>query len=585
MIDQETSSNGNDCNVLDDNAHQIDSQHQMSQEMVTRVEDTGSVIATENTPRERLSDVAAQESCTDKEVNVTTESKSPQEDEIVAKTQFAVQSNETTEKEVYAVENDAQIQDLSCEGNLDTAEGDVNDDIFSSNECLSDHKSKKLPEKERPCPNKDDDNVESNPSVNVGTDHEVNGDSHNDVSTSSEDNPKGDNNVRDDIASNNVNDPWAEDDIYIAESKSDDPTANALDQSSQRNEGYSVEEAESPNGTANDATTSQDHFASLDENEGQLSESIEAHHSDALGVYHSTKRDDDCEQTEANQSEPHQTQGDSKLDSYHLDIEHGTTPSTIFDSARDKSFAAQSSQTVFDTPMSSLMFGWSSQNDDAPTSSAKQDASTNVTDSNAVVEEATSSTAFSTQPAPALGDVADDINHLYNDEALDDMYDDSEEEDSDIQASDSEEAKPVVDKPTIDGQTNEESNESNNSTSPEAMPQHVVDKFVKQLERMTESHQLEMDELHRTYKLEIAQLQKELEEERVEKKKAKARDVVAAQDKHLSQMRELEKTFNNNLQQKEQELEQVMKRNEGFALKMDSMKREVDGLLKLVDER
>jgi hypothetical protein len=73
--------------------------------------------------------------------------------------------------------------------------------------------------------------------------------------------------------------------------------------------------------------------------------------------------------------------------------------------------------------------------------------------------------------------------------------------------------------------------------------------------------------------------------ERSEKKKAKDREAVAAQDKLLSQMRNLEKTFAKTLEEKEEELEQVMQRNEGNKLKMDSMKREVDGLLRLVDER
>jgi hypothetical protein len=80
-------------------------------------------------------------------------------------------------------------------------------------------------------------------------------------------------------------------------------------------------------------------------------------------------------------------------------------------------------------------------------------------------------------------------------------------------------------------------------------------------------------------------LQKELQDERTEKKQNKAREAVAAQDKHLAQMRELEKTFNKTLEEKEEALLQVMQKNEGITLKMDSMRREVDGLLKLVDER
>ena len=171
------------------------------------------------------------------------------------------------------------------------------------------------------------------------------------------------------------------------------------------------------------------------------------------------------------------------------------------------------------------------------------------------------------------------INDLYNDDALDDMYDDdSDEEETETDTLNE-------DKPVLVSDTTQKVGESEGRVGPEPVSQQVVDKFVGQLERMTESHQLEMDELHRTYKLELAKLQGELDDERTKRKNIKARDAVAAHDKHLSAMRELEKTFNKTLQEKDEELEQVMQRNEGFTLKMDSMRREVDGLLKLVDER
>jgi len=114
---------------------------------------------------------------------------------------------------------------------------------------------------------------------------------------------------------------------------------------------------------------------------------------------------------------------------------------------------------------------------------------------------------------------------------------------------------------------------------------NMLDNFVKQLERMTESHQLEMDELQRMHKIEIDRLESELLSERDVKQKTKARDEVASQDKYLKQMRELEKKFNELLKGKDEELTVAVQRNEGMLLQIDTLKREVSGLAKIVDER
>lgn len=256
---------------------------------------------------------------------------------------------------------------------------------------------------------------------------------------------------------------------------------------------------------------------------------------------------------------------------------------TIFEGATDIAAATQSLQSVFenhtsnlfDTSKSSSMFGWSFQNDTA-TNQAAEATSFDEAGSNPMILQAKppETKEVSSQPI----DDANLINDLYNDDALDDMYDDSDEEETETDTLNE-------DKPVLVSDTTQKVGESEGRVGPEPVSQQVVDKFVGQLERMTESHQLEMDELHRTYKLELAKLQGELDDERTKKKNIKARDAVAAHDKHLSAMRELEKTFNKTLQEKDEELEQVMQRNEGFTLKMDSMRREVDGLLKLVDER
>ena len=117
------------------------------------------------------------------------------------------------------------------------------------------------------------------------------------------------------------------------------------------------------------------------------------------------------------------------------------------------------------------------------------------------------------------------------------------------------------------------------------VPQHTLDNFVKQLERMTESHQLEMDELQRTHRIDMDRLQAELDDERETKKKDHARKEVASQDKFLKQVREMEKQCNAQLEEKENQLQEAMKRNEGMGLKLNTLKREVDGLAKIVDER
>ncbi len=175
-------------------------------------------------------------------------------------------------------------------------------------------------------------------------------------------------------------------------------------------------------------------------------------------------------------------------------------------------------------------------------------------------------------------------NDLFDDDDLDAMYDDDDESD-DSEAHDETENQEVDTAQNDDNGENLDTKVKEESSTPLNSSQHTVENFVKQLERMSESHQLEMNEMQRTHQLEIDALRQELSLERDKKEKDKARKEVASQDKFLSQMRELEKKFNNDLKEKDDELQTVMERNEGMRLKMDSMKHEVDGLIKLVDER
>eukprot|EP00804_Cyclotella_cryptica_P019246 CCRYP_006146-RA/>CCRYP_006146-RA protein AED:0.18 eAED:0.18 QI:127/1/1/1/0.66/0.75/4/282/1677 len=269
--------------------------------------------------------------------------------------------------------------------------------------------------------------------------------------------------------------------------------------------------------------------------------------------------------------------------------------STLFDGASNITAATQTLQSVFESHASNLfdvsksanMFAWNFQNattSNGGDSQGSEKSPPNAPDGHDSAKETLFQTNEMRTHRPVVEDSTDSsvMDDLYNDDALDDMYDDDDDDDDEEEANG---AQSKNDDPGSLDDAKKMIGEGEVRSAPEAVPQHVVEKFMKQLERMTESHQLEMEELQRSHKMEIDQLQNELEMERAEKKKAKAREAVAAQDKHLSQMRELEKSYNKILKEKEDELEQVMQRNEGITLKMDSMKREVDGLLRLVDER
>ena len=117
------------------------------------------------------------------------------------------------------------------------------------------------------------------------------------------------------------------------------------------------------------------------------------------------------------------------------------------------------------------------------------------------------------------------------------------------------------------------------------VPQHMLDKFMHQLERITESHQVEMDELQRMHAAEIDQLRSELLNEREMKKKASARDDVASQDKFLKQMRDLEKKFAGTIKDQESELRNLKQRNGEMESKLNTLNRDVSKLTKIVDER
>ena len=199
-------------------------------------------------------------------------------------------------------------------------------------------------------------------------------------------------------------------------------------------------------------------------------------------------------------------------------------------------------------------------------------------------DEAAVTGAKTEQPTVDEGDgaICDDDD---DDDDLDAMYDDDDSDDSEA-------TDQVKDQTPKNMESNGDivnavatTNGNNEARIQPNSAQHTVEDFVKQLERMSESHQLEMTEMQRSHQLEIQRLQSELSSTRDKKDKDRARKEVASQDRFLAQMRELEKKFNANLKEKEDELEKVMQRNEGMRLKMDSMKREVDGLIKLVDER
>eukprot|EP00577_Skeletonema_sp_RCC1716_P004353 CAMPEP_0113426124 /NCGR_PEP_ID=MMETSP0013_2-20120614/30549_1 /TAXON_ID=2843 ORGANISM="Skeletonema costatum, Strain 1716" /NCGR_SAMPLE_ID=MMETSP0013_2 /ASSEMBLY_ACC=CAM_ASM_000158 /LENGTH=1399 /DNA_ID=CAMNT_0000314359 /DNA_START=42 /DNA_END=4241 /DNA_ORIENTATION=+ /assembly_acc=CAM_ASM_000158 len=204
-------------------------------------------------------------------------------------------------------------------------------------------------------------------------------------------------------------------------------------------------------------------------------------------------------------------------------------------------------------------------------------------------DDATPPASAATNVEAETEDEPNSEDGLYNDDDLDAMYDDDDDDDDD--ESDDSETHDETDSQKLGTVQNGDNGETlgikleMEGRMPSTSAQHTVEDFVKQLERMSESHQLEMNEMQRSHQLEMEALQHELSLERDKKEKDKARKEVASQDKFLSQMRELEKKFNTDLKEKDDELQKVMQRNEGMRLKMDSIKREVDGLIKLVDER
>ena len=113
----------------------------------------------------------------------------------------------------------------------------------------------------------------------------------------------------------------------------------------------------------------------------------------------------------------------------------------------------------------------------------------------------------------------------------------------------------------------------------------MLDRFMHQLERVTENHQLELDELQRTHILEMEQLKTELQNERDTKKKSSAKDDVAAQDKFLKQMRDLEKKFAGTIKDQESELRDVKQRNGEMESKINSLNRDVSKLTKTIADR
>ena len=280
--------------------------------------------------------------------------------------------------------------------------------------------------------------------------------------------------------------------------------------------------------------------------------------------------------------------------------------SSFFEGAAAITSASPSLQAVFESRATNLFdtskasFGWGfNDNNSAESSESSESGGAESAAQNEVRGKSTSEVEnkLTQDQSGGNGDAfdSDNMDDLYNDDELDDMYDDDDDDDEKEEEKFSE--KPTEDLPRVscDGNVVENDatvdipdtsiSEEGDTTVRNGQSGNVpVEQFIQQFERMTQSHQLEMDELQRSHKMDVDRLENELRLER-EKNKRANREEVASQDKYLAQMRDLEKTYNKTLKEKEDKLEEVMKRNEGMGLKMDSMKREVDGLLKIVDER
>ena len=119
--------------------------------------------------------------------------------------------------------------------------------------------------------------------------------------------------------------------------------------------------------------------------------------------------------------------------------------------------------------------------------------------------------------------------------------------------------------------------------STSSIPQDVLDKLMDQMQRMNMEHQSELENVENKHRIEMAELEERHREELNSAQKAS--NDPSIHDKCLANMRKLEKEFNERLDAKENDFSEVVRKNEGMRLKLDAVKRELEGTSKLLETR
>ncbi|GAX21883.1 hypothetical protein FisN_30Hh084 [Fistulifera solaris] len=129
------------------------------------------------------------------------------------------------------------------------------------------------------------------------------------------------------------------------------------------------------------------------------------------------------------------------------------------------------------------------------------------------------------------------------------------------------ESSPEIDNPTISESKATESS-SPEDALPNGSPESLLEQFTLQLKRLEENHQAEMLDTERRHAQEIESIRSSFNHDECEATRLQLEERLMAQ-----------------IREKEERLHDVMKRNEGYQLKLDVLKREVEGTQALLEAK
>ena len=117
----------------------------------------------------------------------------------------------------------------------------------------------------------------------------------------------------------------------------------------------------------------------------------------------------------------------------------------------------------------------------------------------------------------------------------------------------------------------------NLTDSSRGVPQHTIEKFMSQLERIHEEHELELQNMEKKHISQMEELKEKLKiAESNQPKSAASKQAIANHDKCLRELRDLEKKFLEQLQQKEDIIEQVKEQKTLLEQRIREMVKESD---------